>query len=343
MVTVAPEPLAAARRAGPCPKHMVHGPCGGVRAGGSCEVDAELRCPFVDRALVEWSGGPPPPPARRNLLAAEEGPVVIADLHVRPYDRGCATAVASTLGEVTDAVLVGDHATRPDYPAPVLLPLLAEAGAVPWFTLACRDRNRVVLEEDAAGLALVGAAGVHCVTGDARGPGARPDATQVFDVDALELVALVRAAGLPVSVAEAPAATPAALRPGRLREKERAGAEVAILNHCGPPEAVATFVAAARDAGCTVPAIAALAVVTDERCASALRRFPGLALDEEQVHRSLGGTDPVRDGIAAAVDAGRRLLLVRGVVGVNLSGMASSASEEASAELMAEVAEALRR
>ena len=54
------------------------------------------------------------------------------------------------------------------------------AGA--WTTLACRDRNRVVLEQELAGLAAVGVDGVLCVTGDGRGreraagrhPGVRP-------------------------------------------------------------------------------------------------------------------------------------------------------------------------
>ncbi|MFC7571210.1 hypothetical protein ACFQX8_01275 [Klenkia terrae] len=48
------------------------------------------------------------------------------------------------------------------------------AGGRPWVTLACRDRNRLVLEQELAGLALVGVDGVLCVTGDGRGPGVRP-------------------------------------------------------------------------------------------------------------------------------------------------------------------------
>jgi hypothetical protein len=30
-----------------CPKFMSHGPCGGVRKGGYCEVFPEMLCPWV--------------------------------------------------------------------------------------------------------------------------------------------------------------------------------------------------------------------------------------------------------------------------------------------------------
>lgn len=30
-----------------CPKFMSHGPCGGVRKGGYCEVYPEMMCPWV--------------------------------------------------------------------------------------------------------------------------------------------------------------------------------------------------------------------------------------------------------------------------------------------------------
>lgn len=34
-----------------CPKFMAHGPCGGVRKGGMCEVYPDMKCPWVSLYL----------------------------------------------------------------------------------------------------------------------------------------------------------------------------------------------------------------------------------------------------------------------------------------------------
>jgi 5,10-methylenetetrahydrofolate reductase len=115
-----------------------------------------------------------------------------------------------------------------------------------------------------------------------------------------------------------------------------------VLNHVRTPARVAAFVAAARKAGATLPFVAGVAVYTDERSARVLQRFPGLHLDDGTVERVLAAPDPRAAGIAAAVAEARLLLGVPGVVGVNLSGLASAEGEDAGARVKAEVAERLR-
>jgi 5,10-methylenetetrahydrofolate reductase len=315
-----------------CPKRMEYGPCGGVRADLSCEM-APVPCPFAHGGVVPWTGRPAPPAPALPVAR----PLVLTDLTVRPFDAGSVRAVAATLAGSCDAVLVGEHHGRPDFPPTLMAPLLAAAGVDAWVTLSCRDRNRVVLEQEVSGLAELGVAGVLCVTGDGRGPGVRPDATQVFDIDGTRLAAMAADAGLLVAVPEAPDAPPVGLRPARLREKQRAGAHVAVLNHVGSTARLAEFTAAARAAGATLPVVAAVAVYTDERSAAVLRRFPGLHLDEEEVARVLAAPDPVVAGTEAAVAQARRLLAVDGVVGVNLSGLAADGDEVAAAGIEAAV------
>ena len=115
-----------------------------------------------------------------------------------------------------------------------------------------------------------------------------------------------------------------------------------MLNHAGSPAAVARFVADARAAGATLPFVAGVAVYTDERSARVLQAFPGLHLDDAAVDAVLAAPDPTAAGIAAAVDEARALLAIPGVVGVNLSGLASGRGEVAGAEVKAAIAEEIR-
>jgi 5,10-methylenetetrahydrofolate reductase len=327
-----------------CPKRMVFGPCGGVRDDGRCEL-AEHACVFLAPPLPRWTAPTSPAPAPRPgglLERARRSPVVLADLTVAPFDRASVRAVVGALAPVSDGLLIGEHQNRLDLPPTLMAEEVLAAGGRPWTTLACRDRNRLMLEQELAGLAAVGVDGVLCVTGDGRGPGVRPGVTSVFDLDGTRLAALATAAGLSAAVPESPDAPPVPLRPARVAEKQRAGAQLCVLNHVASAARLAAFTAAARAAGATLPFVAAVAVYTDERSARVLQRFPGLHLDDDQVQRVLSAPDTVTAGIEAAVAEARALLAVPGVVGVNLSGLASAHGEATAAAVKAEVATRIR-
>ena len=321
---------------------MVFGPCGGVRGDGRCEL-AEHPCVFLDGPLVRWPHPPLRPTTPSTLLdRASSGPVVLTDLSVTPFDPTSVRRVVAVLAPVSDGLLVGEHANRPDFPPTMFAAEVIGAGGRVWTTLACRDRNRVVLEQELAGLAAVGVDGVLCVTGDGRGASVRPGVTQVFDLDGTRLAALAAGMGLPVAVPESPEAPPIGQRPARVAEKQRAGAQLCVLNHVSSPARVAEFLTAARAAGATLPCVAGVAVYTDEPSARVLQRFPGLHLDDAVVERVLAAPDPRVAGIAAAVEEARALLAIPGVVGVNLSGSGSSLGEDDGAQVKAEVARQLK-
>lgn len=314
-----------------CPKHMVMGPCGGVRADGGCEV-RPYPCVFPDP--VPW---PDPVPC----VPLDQVPLILTDFTSEPYSVRAHAAVAGILAPVSDAVLVGEHQDRPDFPPAQLASILQQSGARPWITLSCRDRNRVVLEQELHGLRQLGVGAVLCVTGDARAYDIRPDATQVFDLDGPRLTALAAAIGMPAAVPESPAAPPRQLRPFRLAQKQRAGAAVAVLNH-DTLTSVADFMAAAARAGVAIPVIAAVAIFTDAASAAALSRLPGLELDPAVVRAVLDDPDPVAAGVAAAARQARALLAIPGVAGVNVSGLASARGYEFAARIKAELAARIR-
>lgn len=319
-----------------CPKGMTYGPCGGVAHDGRCETGTG-RCAFLGLEVPSWAGAVAPEPA--DAFAGMRRPLVIADLPAVALDmtslRDCAAAVAGSV----DAVLLGDHGgERVQYPPALRAHWVQSQGIRVWAGLNCRDRNRVALEGEIAGLAEVGVAGVHCVTGDHTSLGHRPDATPVFDLDSTELTALAAAAGLPVSVAENPGAPPVDGRPARLAEKVRAGATACFVNHTDGPDAVRAFTTAAVAAGARIPFVACVPIVLDQGTAAVLRSFTGLALPPGYVEGVLSARDTVAAGIEVAVRYSEALLEVPGVRGVNLSGGGGPNSSLAPSEVAAALA-----
>lgn len=338
-----------------CPKQMEYGPCGGVNFDGSCEV-SPARCVFLDLPTVRWRGedaaaggdaaasGVAAPSAgavrMRELMAAR--PIVVADFPARALDAASIAECAGILIGRVDAVLAGDAGTaRVQFPPSYRAHLIQSAGLEVWAGFNDRDRNRVALEAELAGLAHVGVAGVHCVTGDHTLTGDRPDAAPVFDLDSTETAALARAAGHLVSVGEAPASPPVNRRPARLLEKMRAGAQVCFVNHAGGAGPVREFVARSQDLGAAMAFIPCIPMVVDRESAALLRSFTTLVLPEGYLDRILGAADPFEEGIAAAVELSRELLEIEGVRGVNLSGGTVVGGEAAFAEALGRVSDQL--
>ncbi len=330
-----------------CPKHMEYGPCGGVRFDGGCEVSPH-RCVFLERPTVRWHGDLEPPKpasaaatAMRELVATRQ--IVVGDFPARALDAASIAECGAILAGQVDAVLAGDAGNaRVQFPPAYRAHLIRSTGLEVWTGLNCRDRNRVAIEGELAGLAEVGVAAVHCVTGDHTLTGDRPDAAPVFDLDSTEAAALARSAGHLVSVAEAPATPPVGRRPDRLFEKMRAGAEVCFVNHAGGAAPVAEFIDRAQQLGATMAFIPCVPIVIDRESAALLASFTTLVLPPGYLERILAASDAQAEGIAAAVELSRELLAIDGVRGVNLSGGTSAGREPWFAEALAVIGAELR-
>ncbi len=65
---------------------------------------------------------------------------------------------------------------------------LQNAGLTPILQLTCRDRNRIALQSELLGAAMLGIENILCLTGDHTQMGDHPGAKPVFDLDSVSLL-----------------------------------------------------------------------------------------------------------------------------------------------------------
>lgn len=119
--------------------------------------------------------------------------------------------------------------------------LMLGEGMEPVMQMVCRDRNRIAMQSDILGGAALGISTMLCLSGDHQKFGDHPQAKNVFDLDSIQLIHMVRkmrdegkflggdeikgAPKLFIGAAENPFADPFEIRVPRLAKKVAAGAE----------------------------------------------------------------------------------------------------------------------
>ncbi|MHA1568009.1 MAG: methylenetetrahydrofolate reductase, partial [Alphaproteobacteria bacterium] len=70
--------------------------------------------------------------------------------------------------------------------------LVKEQGIEPLIQMVVRDRNRIALQSDILGAAAHGIHNMLCLSGDHQIFGQDPGAKNVFDIDSMQLIAMVK-------------------------------------------------------------------------------------------------------------------------------------------------------
>ncbi len=213
-------------------------------------LDARKSAPSGGKtAAVQNPIAPPPLPQRSKLGADLDSGKFIALVEIVP-PRGI-----SCQREMEAAAMLASHGVEainvPDSPRAsarmsalsLCLQIQQQVGSETILHYTCRDRNVLSIQSDLLGAASLGLRNILCLTGDPPKLGNYPDATAVFDVDAIGLVNIVRnlnhgldiggnsigaSTGFTVGVAANPGVPDMDNEVRRFAYKVEAGAEYAI-------------------------------------------------------------------------------------------------------------------
>ncbi|WP_148288726.1 methylenetetrahydrofolate reductase [Ilumatobacter nonamiensis] len=268
---------------------------------------------------------------------------MIVDIRPDPAARDFDGSI-DVLLEAGLAGLIGDHVDDPvGTSTPDVVRSVVDRGLPVVATVACRNRSVGQCRQSVERLIDAGATGILCVTGDHPAARFGPNASATFALDSTRLSSVARSVGAYVVVAESPSSPPRHGRARRTLEKQRAGADLVILNHCGGVADLERFAIDLEDEGTTMPIAAPVPVVSDLPSLRALTAFPGLELAPELIRDFCAASDPGTAGIESAISLGRRLRRSGRFAHLNLSGRATKRGHLERCRIMARVAEGIRQ
>jgi len=70
--------------------------------------------------------------------------------------------------------------------------IMLQEGVEPNFQMVCRDRNRLAMMSDILGVSAMGIRNMLCLSGDHQRFGNHPQSKNVYDIDSIQLIALVK-------------------------------------------------------------------------------------------------------------------------------------------------------
>jgi len=314
-----PEYMASfARKAIAAGAQVVGGCCGTtpnhIRAMRSAmrAIDAQARVTEGGARAELSTETPPVPLGQRSRIGSlvEQGSFVTLVEIVPPKGIDCTKEIegAQVLAQL------GVHAINvPDSPRAsarmsaqsLSIQIQQHTGIETILHYTCRDRNVLSIQSDLLGASSIGLKNILCLTGDPPKLGNYPDATAVFDVDAIGLVNIVRRLnhGLDIGSNSIGASTNftigVAANPGvpdiehelrRFAYKVEAGAEYAITQPVFDLRLLEEFLN--RIEGFRIPVIAGIWPLTSLRNAEFMKNDLRVSMPEEIMLRMAQTTSP---------------------------------------------------
>jgi 5,10-methylenetetrahydrofolate reductase len=226
--------------------------------------------------------------------------------------------------------------------------LLLDAGCEPIMQMTCRDRNRIALQSDLLGAWALGMRNCLCISGDHQKAGAsgkmkgHPGSKNVFDVDSIQLIAIIKdmrdsgvlesgdAITQPtpffIGAAWTPLAPPEEFRILRLAKKVGAGADFIQTQAVFDMERFAEAVKSAGEMGLTdrTAILAGIIVPKSARMLEYMNsNVPGVNVPEALIKRMAGAANQREEGYKITVELIQAARKIKGVKGVHLQAIES--------------------
>lgn len=247
---------------------------------------------------------------------------------------------ARHLRGMVDAINVTDNQTAVARMASMATSaLLVQEGLEPNFQMVCRDRNRIAMQADVLGASALGIRNMLCLSGDHQVFGDDPKCRKVFDLDSIQLIALVKkmrdegkfmsgkeltkAPRMFIGAAENPFAEPYEFRVHRLAKKILAGADFIQTQCIYNMDRFRQWVKQANDMGLTekVYVLAGLTPMKSLGMARYMQQnVPGLDVPDWVIQRLKGveKSKQAAEGIAICCEQIAELKEMKGIAGVHL-------------------------
>jgi homocysteine S-methyltransferase len=202
-----------------------------------------------------------------------------------------------------------------------------EAGIDAILHYTCRDRNVLCIQSDLLGAAAVGIKNLICITGDPPKMGNYPDATAVFDVDAIGLVNIVHnlnrgldIGGNPIGagtsfvigVGANPGLTDLDEEIRRFEYKVKAGAEYAVTQPVFDLRLLENFLR--RIEHCRIPVVAGIWPLVSVRNAEFMKNELRVSVPDSILERMARAQTPDAARAEGVAIAREMLLAVRSTV-----------------------------
>ena len=294
----------------------------------------------VETAASAESAIHPPPLALRSRIGAKiaGGDFVTMVEIVPPKGIDCSKEIA---GAAQMHALGVDAINVPDSPRAsarmsaqsLCIQIQQHVGIETVLHYTCRDRNLLSIQSDLLGAASIGLKNILCLTGDPPKLGNYPDATAVFDVDAIGLTRIVRnlnhgldvgrnsigeSTGLTISVAANPGVPDIDNEIRRFAAKVEAGAEFAITQPVFDLRLLEEFLR--RIESFRIPVVAGIWPLTSLKNAEFMKNDLKVSMPDDIMARMAAAASPVEARALGVAIAQEMLAEVRGhVQGVQVS------------------------